>query len=233
MEEKKVFISYCWTNQVLVDWVRDLATNLAEHGLDVVLDQWDLKEGHDVYKFMEQMVNAPDIDKVLIICDKGYAGKANERKGGVGTETQIITPEVYDDATQEKFIPIIYERDEAGKHYIPTYLASRKYIDLSSENDFFLNFNTLLRVIYERPLYRKPKKGTPPSFLFEDEQINSYKFSFILKQIQHNVAKGKIENIKSNANEFKYEFINSLKEFEVDKSRPRPFFRSNCSRNRR
>jgi hypothetical protein len=40
-------------------------------------------------------------DKVLIIYDEGYYQKANERKGGVGTETSIITPSVYQNTKQE------------------------------------------------------------------------------------------------------------------------------------
>lgn len=44
---------------------------------------------------MESMVQDSSIDKVLIICDKGYKEKADDREGGVGTETQIITPTLY------------------------------------------------------------------------------------------------------------------------------------------
>jgi hypothetical protein len=61
---------------------------------------------------------------VLVICDKGYAEKANERRGGVGTETQIISAEVYSRANQEKFIPIIAERGENGESYFPTFMKT-------------------------------------------------------------------------------------------------------------
>ena len=71
----------------------------------------DLKEGNDKYEFMERCVNDSSITKVLIICDKAYAQKANDRTGGVGDETVIISSEVYGNARQEKFIPIIAERD--------------------------------------------------------------------------------------------------------------------------
>jgi len=62
----------------------------------VVLDKWDLKEGQDADKFMEQMVSDPEINKVLLIFDEAYATKANKRKGGVGTEAQIISRKVYE-----------------------------------------------------------------------------------------------------------------------------------------
>lgn len=163
------------------------------------------------------MVNDPTINKVLVICDKGYKQKADEREGGVGTETQIITPNVYKEVNQEKFIPIVAERDENGDDFIPTYMASRKYIDLSNDELFIENYEQLLRTLYERPANRKPKKGTAPTFLFEEEEVNDYKFHFLLKQISLDLAKGRISAAKTKSIEFKNEFINSLKEFIVMK----------------
>ena len=90
----KLFISYSWSNAEHQQWVIDLATQLRESGVDVILDKWDLKEGNDTLVFMEQMVTDPDIKKVMIIFDEKYAAKADGRAGGVGTETQIISKEV-------------------------------------------------------------------------------------------------------------------------------------------
>ena len=44
----KIFISYSWSRDALV---LDLANRLVSHGVDVVLDKWDLKEGNDKYEF--------------------------------------------------------------------------------------------------------------------------------------------------------------------------------------
>lgn len=44
---------------------------------------------------MEKSVLDESITNVLILIDPTYAKKANERAGGVGTETQIISAEVY------------------------------------------------------------------------------------------------------------------------------------------
>ena len=111
----KVFISYSWSSDAMV---LELAQRLVAHGVDVVLDKWDLKEGQDKYAFMERSVNDPDITKVLIICDKKYAQKANDRTGGVGDETVIISSEIYGNMNQEKFIPVIAEKDEEEKKKI-------------------------------------------------------------------------------------------------------------------
>ena len=62
--QPRVFISYSWTNQTHADWVYNLATKLrTEHGIDVIFDKWDLKPGHDLNYFMEQIVSDNTIDK--------------------------------------------------------------------------------------------------------------------------------------------------------------------------
>jgi hypothetical protein len=125
----------------------------------VHFDKWDLKEGHDRFAFMESMVTSDDIDKVLIICDSGYKEKADSREGGVGTETQIITPELYSHAQQEKFIPILAERDEEGKEVFPTFVSLWIYIDLSSVDTFEENYEKLLRNIFKAPAHKRPPLG--------------------------------------------------------------------------
>ena len=91
----KLFISYSWTSPAHEQWVLNLATELRESGVDVILDKWDLKEGHDAHAFMEKMVADQAIKKVALICDQLYSEKANGRSGGVGIEAQIISPEIY------------------------------------------------------------------------------------------------------------------------------------------
>ncbi|RZK14665.1 MAG: TIR domain-containing protein, partial [Flavobacterium sp.] len=85
-----VFISYSWSSPKHEDWVISLAERLMSDGVEVVIDKWNLKEGHDKYHFMESMVNSAEIEKVLLILDKKYSERADQKAGGVGTETQII-----------------------------------------------------------------------------------------------------------------------------------------------
>ena len=172
MENPKAFISYSWSNPQHEQWVIDLATELRQAGVNVILDKWDLREGHDAIVFMEKMVTDPEIRKVIIVSDRVYAQKADSREGGVGTETQIISKEIYDKVEQDKFVVVIVEKDEHGKPFMPTYYKSRIYIDLSESDDYAENFERLLRWIYDKPLYRKPEMGKMPSFLSENEQIS-------------------------------------------------------------
>lgn len=172
MTAPKLFISYSWSNAEHEQWVIDLASELRESGVDVILDKWDLKEGHDAVAFMEKMVTDPEIKKVAIICDEKYAAKADGRAGGVGTETQIISREVYENQAQEKFVAVVCGKDENGKAYLPTYYKSRIYIDLSEADRYADNFERLLRWIFDKPLYVKPELGNKPSFLSEGEHVS-------------------------------------------------------------
>ncbi len=165
----RLFISYSWSTSEHEQWVIDLATELVNSGVDVVLDKWDLREGHDSIAFMEKMVTDPSISKVILVCDQVYASKADGRAGGVGTETQIISAEVYAKQSQDKFVAVIAEKNDAGKPYLPTYYKSRIYVDLSESDRYAENFEKLLRWIFDKPLYLKPEIGKPPSFITEPD----------------------------------------------------------------
>ena len=87
----QVFISYSWTSQEYQEYIINIAKRMCHDGIDVKLDVWDLKDGQDKYVFMETCVSDPNIDNVLIMSDKEYAEKADNRSGGVGDETTIIS----------------------------------------------------------------------------------------------------------------------------------------------
>lgn len=170
MENPKVFISYSWHPEKNKIWMQRLAERLIQDGVNVKLDVWDLKHGHDKYVFMEQMVKDSDIKKVLVICNEDYARKADDRTGGVGTESTIMSSDIYSLAEQTKFIPILVEKKN-GEPCLPTFLKSRMYIDMSSNDIYELGYDQLLRDIYEKPLLRKPALGKMPSYLEADEPV--------------------------------------------------------------
>ena len=89
----KVFVSYSWSSPLHQQLVQSWAERLIADGIEVVLDIYDLKEGHDKYAFMERMVTDETVTHVMIVCDKIYTEKADARKAGVGTESQIISKE--------------------------------------------------------------------------------------------------------------------------------------------
>ncbi|KAB2867989.1 MAG: hypothetical protein F9K37_11240 [Bacteroidales bacterium] len=170
--QPKVFISYSWTPPENKSRVIEFANRLAMDGVFVILDVWDLTEGQDPNVFMEKMVNDDDINKVLLFSNKEYTERANKRLGGVGVEGLIIAPEIYSDALQTKFIPIIMQKSKEGKPYLPTYLRSRIAIDFSNSITVEDEYKKLIRNIYNKREFERPPTGNKPTYLDETKNNN-------------------------------------------------------------
>lgn len=165
----RAFVSYSWSSPSHESWVLNLASRLREDGVDVVLDKWDLKPGHDSLHFMESMVTDKSVTKVIMICDRIYAEKANAREGGVGTESQIISPQIYKISAQDKFAAVITELDEDGKACLPTYYTGRIYFDFTTGQIFEESYEQLLRWLINKPQFVKPRLGSIPESLLSSE----------------------------------------------------------------
>ena len=151
----KVFISYSWSGQAAAKRLADYL--IRECRVEVVIDIYHLKAGQNKYEFMQRIVNDKTIDNVLILCDRAYRDKANNFEGGVGDEATIISPKIYEDARQRKFIPIVMEVDEVGKPYIPTFVDGRIYFDLSDPKTYVSERKRLVRELYNMPVDPEPK----------------------------------------------------------------------------
>jgi hypothetical protein len=212
----QVFISYSWSSDENIQKVVDLASRLRDDGIDVKLDKWDLKPGHDKYTFMEQMVTSENIERVLLICDKSYSEKANKRAGGVGDETALITPEIYGKMSQEKFIPLIFEYDKHNKPCCPAYVKSRIYIDFSDSADYEKSYEELLRLLYNKPQYQKPALGQKPEWIENDSPVNLSTLKGLLRKIKNdNVQNPNRSN--ELASHFMDSFLNTVKQYTIER----------------
>ena len=202
----KVFISYAHGSNEENEWVVTLAHRLqADFGIKVIFDNWDLKPGQDAYQFMEKMVVDPSIDSVIVLCDEKYRDKADGRRrsSGVGTESQIMSQEIYSNVEQTKFIPVIRSLDSEGKAPVPVFVKGRIYIDLSDVTTFEESLETLIRHIWNEPLLQEPEIGKKPSFLTEKKKI--FKTQHLLKKalshiendsrMQHQFTQNTLETI--------------------------------------
>ena len=163
----QVFISYSSSKK---EWVENLSTRLLADGVYTKVDILNLDYGNDVNVFMESIVNDKTIDYVLMICDKTYADKADARKGGVGSEAIIISSEIYGKIKQNKYIPVLVERDGDGKPYLPLFLKSCRFIDFSEEKEFETKYKELLRHIYKKSNSNKPQLGEQPKWLNDETE---------------------------------------------------------------
>jgi len=138
---------------------------LRNRGVDIVLDQWDLKPGDDLPHFMETQLESSDF--ALMICSEKYVEKANAGEGGVGYEKMILTSSMLSKIDNKKIIPIIRENVSKVR---PTFLKSKLYIDFSIDEDAEYNFDDLLRVLLDAPLYKKPEIGKNPFTPMEESK---------------------------------------------------------------
>ncbi|MGF7419668.1 SEFIR domain-containing protein [Providencia rettgeri] len=207
-EVPKVFISYSWSGHQHQSMVKDWADRLLADGIDVKIDIYDLKEGDDKYAFMESMVTDDTVSHVLIICDSKYKEKADSRHKGVGTETQIISGEIYRKVQQSKFIPIFCELDELNEPILPAFASARIGIDFSSPEKANKNWEQLLRLLYNKPRFTKPIRGKTPSFLNEEEDIPSGEI-----RAKYELLKQSILNDSKNIKLFRNDFILSCFDF--------------------
>lgn len=177
IDNPKVFISYAWSNDDYQQKVVSLATDLERDGIDVIFDKWDLREGNDTYTFMEKTVNDTAVTNVIILLDPVYEKKANEKQGGVGTETQIISPEVYNNTKQEKFLPVIFQRKDDGGIPKPTYLKSLLHFDLSEESSYDSEYKRLVKRLYGVDIHKKPERGNMPNWVTNEVTISTKNLS--------------------------------------------------------
>jgi hypothetical protein len=105
---------------------------------------------------MEQGITRSD--RVLMICTDRYVEKSNAGEGGVGYEKMIVTAPILRRIDSKKVIPII--RNDGGR--VPSFLGSKLYIDLASEDRFETGMDQLLREILGAPLFKKPPIGNSP-----------------------------------------------------------------------
>ncbi|MEB4800683.1 toll/interleukin-1 receptor domain-containing protein [Acinetobacter soli] len=198
----KIFISYSWSSPEHQEWVLDLAESLMKDGIDVALDKWELREGDDPITFMESMVNDPSITKIIMIIDSKYTDRANGRHGGVGTESTILSHELYSKRDKNKIVAVIAESD-APK---PTFYAGRLHVDLSNPDRYAEEYEKLVRWAYDKYKYEKPKLlGSAPSFIVaEEDQVA------LFTNTQYRMAIDALEKGKNNASSLVKQYLDKL-----------------------
>lgn len=137
------FISYSWDSEQHRDWVRELARRLRSDGVDVTLDRWHAAPGDQLTEFMERGVREHDF--VVIICTPKYRERSDSREGGVGYEGDIMTGELLTKRNHHKFIPVW--RSGTRGDAVPTWLASKYYIDLTGNVYDEQQYSDLVRTL--------------------------------------------------------------------------------------
>jgi hypothetical protein len=164
-----VFISYAWESDELKQWVLEFAKRLRSKGVNVTLDRWDLGMGDNRFQFMEQSVTRAEF--VLVICTPTYAERSEERSGGVGYESNIITSRIAEKAGKQKFIPVL--RSGGWKSAVPAWLKFAVGCDLSGEPYRQDQFQGLLKTLHRKNA-GAPALGPVPAFDEEASQESTF-----------------------------------------------------------
>ena len=217
MENPNVFISYSHDNDAHKAWVLKLATDLRSHGVNAILDQWELRLGSDLRFFMEQGLNNSNL--VLCISSEAYVQKADSGHGGSGYEAMIMTQSLLRDQYLGFVIPVI--RNNLGTQKTPLAFGSKSYIDFNDDDNYFARYQELLERIYDEDVKRKPALGENP---FSDKNANSITIMTTLEKskYQNPLMEGTASfDFKNNSGCFTigtgdYEFVTSWSECDIN-----------------
>jgi len=175
-----VFISYSWDSPAHKRWVEGLALRLVTAGVDVVLDQWQLRPGQSLTEFMEKEIKRAG--HIIIVCSPQYAKRSNQRKGGVGYEQQIISGRIAAGIPRRKFIPVIRAGTiDAGRNCaIPTHFGGIYSLDMRTRYLTEKNVPVLAKTILGHSassavLPKKSKaKGKPAALRLPNKELDGW-----------------------------------------------------------
>lgn len=123
--ENEVFLSYSWDSPEFQLEVAAFNNFLRENGFHSKMDIM-LSEEHTAIDFAKMMhVAIHQSKKVIIILSKGYKDKAENFKGGVGTEYALLFKDI--EKSPKKYILVSFE--PINENIIPFGLRDREIID--------------------------------------------------------------------------------------------------------
>jgi hypothetical protein len=153
------FVSYSWDNDAHRAWVAELAARLRADGVDVTLDRWHAVPGDQLPAFMERSIR--ERRYVLVICTPGYKQRADERRGGVGYEGDIITGEVASKGNHRKFIPVLRHGEPTDA--LPSWVLGKYFVDLRGDLYAEHQYGDLLSTLHDARVEAPALGMRPPS----------------------------------------------------------------------
>lgn len=155
MEKIKVFVSYSWDGDEHRAWVKKFVDSLEEiEEITTVWDGYDLDSLIDKNYFMEDATY--DADFVVAITTCAYKAKADEREGGVGIETFLLSALHWNGLLKDKRSKIISVQREPNS--TPRYLEGHFHLDFTQDAQFSTKLQELERLLQGKATFERPKK---------------------------------------------------------------------------
>lgn len=143
------FISYAWGDVLHERWVNDLAKDLRNAGINVILDKWHNPPGASITKFIEQIEAA---DFVLPIGTPKYLTKYNSEDSDpvVDAEVRLINTRLRKRTVErERVIPILLSGN-ADESFPPLFHDS-VFIDFRIDNKYHVSLFDLVLTLHRIP----------------------------------------------------------------------------------
>lgn len=177
MNKIKVFVSYSWDSVEHRAWVKKFVDSLEEiNEITTVWDGYDLDSLIDKNYFMENATH--DADFVVAITTRPYKAKADERTGGVGIETFLMSAVHWKGMLKDKRSKIIAVQREPDS--TPRYLEGHFHVDFTQDAQFPAKLEELLRLLQGKATFERPKKRRSLTGIPE----TSYDFTRVEELIQ-------------------------------------------------
>jgi small GTP-binding protein len=150
-EEKNptCFISYAWGTNEHQRWVMQLAKDLRNAGIDVLLDRWNVVPGANLDRYIEQIM---ETDFVVVVGAPGLVQKYNSK-----TSDPVVTAELemlnlrlrQPNKYGHTILPILVEGDSASA-FSPQ-LQKLVYVDFKQSEQYFRQLFDMIWRLYNLP----------------------------------------------------------------------------------
>ncbi len=147
------FISYAWGEYEQEQWVVRLANDLANAGLDVILDRWENAEiGANIARFVSRIKEA---DEVIVVGTPDYKQKCLNPYGAVvAAELDLIHQRLLGTEEQKRTVrPVLLKGDDEDS--FPPLMVRRVYADFRRDEHYFTTLFDMIVTLFALP-FRSP-----------------------------------------------------------------------------
>lgn len=170
----RCFISYAWGVAEHERWVKKLAVDILDAGIEVILDDWDNSSlGSSVSRFISHIETANFIVVVgTPLFKEKYLNKVSATGSVVAAEVDLITQRlIRTEEEKSTVLPLLLAGDD--KTSLPPLLRGRAYGDFREENFYFVRLFELILTLY-RIDFRDPAVRDLRDELRTEAQRHSY-----------------------------------------------------------
>jgi hypothetical protein len=170
--KKEVFITYSWDSEEHIEKVLSFTNLLRDEGFDAEMDKLHTQNetATDFYKMMHQAMT--DYEKVIVVLSKGYKEKAENFRGGVGNEYNLILRDI--ETQKNKYILVSFE--PISDEIIPLNFKGRHIFDLSNKknlNELYAKLQNVKTIEFAEVGPKKPtiEKTLIPKFDIQETNL--------------------------------------------------------------